>query len=143
MGEPLKILLIEDSEDDAQLLLRELRRGDFELSWQQVQTAPSFQEQLVKQTWDVIISDYRLPRFDAPTALDIVQQSGIDIPFIVISGTVGERLAVDMMKAGAHDYLLKGNLIRLPEVVRREMRDVQIRAERRQAEVVILSLIHI
>ncbi len=137
MGEPLKILLIEDSEDDAQLLLRELRRGDFELSWQQVQTAPSFQEQLVKQTWDVIISDYRLPRFDAPTALDIVQQSGIDIPFIVISGTVGERLAVDMMKAGAHDYLLKGNLIRLPEVVRREMRDVQIRAERRQAEVVI------
>jgi len=137
MGEPLKILLIEDSEDDALLLLRELRRGDFELSWKQVQTAPSFQEQLAKQDWDVIISDYRLPQFDAPTALDIVQQSGLDIPFIVISGTIGERLAVDMMKAGAHDYLLKGNLIRLPEVVRREMRDVQIRAERRQAEVVI------
>ncbi|MEO0375139.1 MAG: EAL domain-containing protein [Cyanobacteria bacterium P01_A01_bin.17] len=137
MGEPLKILLVEDSEDDALLLLRELRQGNFTPSWERVQTATTLQEQLTYKNWDIIVSDYRMPGFDAPAALKIVQQSGLDIPFIVISGTVGEHLAVEMMKAGAHDYLMKSSLIRLPEAVRREMRDAHIRAERQRAEVLL------
>ncbi|MEM8808138.1 MAG: EAL domain-containing protein [Cyanobacteria bacterium P01_G01_bin.38] len=137
MDESLNVLMIEDSEDDALLLLRALRRGDFDLVWERVQTAESLRTLLTTQTWDVIISDYRLPGFDAPTALNIVKQSQLDIPFIVVSGTIGERLAVDMMKAGAHDYLMKENLTRLPEAVRREVRDAKIRAERKQAEILL------
>ncbi|MEO1403560.1 MAG: diguanylate cyclase [Cyanobacteria bacterium J06635_1] len=137
MDESLNVLMIEDSEDDALLLLRALRHGDFDLVWERVQTAESLRTLLTTQTWDVIISDYRLPGFDAPAALEIVKQSQLDIPFIVVSGTIGERLAVDMMKAGAHDYLMKENLTRLPEAVRREVRDAKIRAERKQAEILL------
>ena len=135
MGEPLNVLIIEDSEDDALLVLRELRRGNFTLVWERVQTAESLRAMITSQIWDVIISDYRLPGFDAPGALEIVKQSQLDVPFIVVSGAIGERSAVEMMKAGAHDYLMKENLTRLPEAVRREVRDAQIRAERKQAEV--------
>lgn len=137
VGESLKILLIEDSEDDALLLLRELRQGNFNPSWERVQTAAALQKQIANKNWDVIVSDYRMPGFDAPTALKMIQSRGLDIPFIVVSGTIGEDLAVDMMKAGAHDYLMKGNLIRLPEAVRRERREAQVRAEQRQAEVLL------
>ncbi|MEO0534022.1 MAG: EAL domain-containing protein [Cyanobacteria bacterium P01_A01_bin.123] len=137
MGEVLKVLIIEDSEDDALLLLRELRRDGFTVTWERVQTAESLQALLTTQLWDVIVSDYRLPSFDAPAALRLVQQSQFDIPFIVVSGTIGERLAVEMMKAGAHDYLMKDNLTRLPEAVRREVRDAQVRLERKRAEVLL------
>ena len=137
MSEPLNVLIIEDSEDDALLMLRELRQGNFTLVWERVETAESLRAFLTIHPWDVIISDYRLPGFDAPAALEIVKQSKLDIPFIVVSGAIGERSAVDMMKAGAHDYLMKDNLTRLSEAVRREVRDAQIRAERKQAEVLI------
>lgn len=137
MDEPLNVLIIEDSEDDAFLVLRELRRGHFNPVWERVETAESLRAMLTTCTWDVVISDYRLPRFDAPTALEIVKQSSPDIPFIVVSGAIGERLAVDMMKAGAHDYLMKNNLTRLPEAVRRELRDAQIRVERKHAETLL------
>ena len=137
MGEPLYVLLIEDSEDDALLVLRELRRGNFKLIWERVESAKALGSLLTTRAWDVIISDYRLPGFDAPAALEMVKQSQLDIPFLVVSGAIGERSAVEMMKAGAHDYLMKDNLTRLPEVVRREMRETQIRAERKQAEVTL------
>ena len=137
MNEPLNILMIEDSEDDALLVIRELRRGNFHTDWERVETADSLRSMLKNRSWDLIISDYRLPGFDAPEALKIVKQSQLDIPFIVISGTIGERSAVAMMKAGAHDYLMKDNLTRLPEAVRRELRDAQIRAERKQTEVAL------
>ncbi len=137
MNEPLNILMIEDSEDDALLVIRELRRGNFHPHWERVETAESLKRMLRNLRWDLIISDYRLPGFDAPEALKIVKQSQLDIPFIVISGTIGERSAVEMMKAGAHDYLMKDNLTRLPEAVRRELRDAQIRAERKQTEVAL------
>ncbi|MEB3358155.1 MAG: GAF domain-containing protein [Synechococcales bacterium] len=126
--------MVEDSEDDALLTLLELRRGGFTLTWERVQTADGFRTALASRPWNAIIADYRLPGFDAPTALDILKQSQFDYPFIVVSGTIGEELAVAMMKAGAHDYLMKNNLTRLPEAVRREVREAQIRAERRAAD---------
>ncbi len=132
MSTPLSVLLVEDSEDDALLVLRELRRGGFQPLWQRVETVETLQAALASQPWDIIISDYRLPRFNASQALEILQQSNLDLPFIVISGTIGDALAVELMKAGAHDYLMKGNLARLPEAVRREIRDAQTRAERKQ-----------
>jgi len=133
MAQAINLLLIEDSEDDALLVLRELRRGQFEVTWERVQTAAELRALLPSRPWDVIISDHQLPAFNAPAALEIVKQSQLDIPFIVVSGTIGERVAVDIMKAGAHDYLMKDNLVRLPEAVRREVRESQIRAERQQA----------
>lgn len=135
MSEPLIVLMVEDSEDDALLLLRALRQDGFSVVWERVQTAEQLRAALASHAWDVVISDYRLPGFDAPAALSILQQSGVDLPFIVVSGTIGEIAAVAMMKAGAHDYLMKENLTRLPEAVRREVREAQIRAERRQAEI--------
>ena len=133
MNEPLNVLIIEDSEDDTLLLLRELRLNGFTVTWQRVETAETLDRALSDGCWDVIISDYRLPKFDAPAALKIVKQSQPNLPFIVVSGTIGEVLAAALMKAGAHDYLMKAGLGRLAEVVRREVREAQIRLERRQA----------
>lgn len=132
MGEPLRILLIEDSEDDALLILRELRRSNFEPSWERIETAAALSSMLVPRRWDVILSDYGLPSFDAPAALAMVKQAQLDIPFIVISGAIGEHLAVEMMKAGAHDYVMKQNLTRLSGAIRRELQEAHMRAERRQ-----------
>ncbi|NER22113.1 MAG: PAS domain S-box protein [Symploca sp. SIO1C2] len=137
MGDSLRILLIEDSEDDAFFVVRKLRRSNFNFAWERVETEESLQTMLANSSWDVIIADYHLPGFDAPTALEILKESQLDIPFIVVSGTIGEGSAVEMMKAGAHDYLMKDNLTRLPEAVRRELREARIRAERKQAEVAI------
>ena len=132
MDTPLNVLIIEDSEDDALLIVLELRRSNFNPVWEQVETADKLCTMLKSRTWDVIIADYRIPGFDAPAALKVVKQSQLDIPFIVVSGKVGEQLAVEMMKAGAHDYVMKDNLTRLPEAVRRELREAQIRLERQQ-----------
>ncbi|MEM9217734.1 MAG: EAL domain-containing protein [Cyanobacteria bacterium P01_F01_bin.150] len=137
MNDPLHVLIIEDSEDDTLLVLRELRRNGFEPIWERVETATALQNSLKTRNWDVIISDYSLPQFDAPKALEIVKQSNLDIPLIVVAGSIGERLAVDMMKAGAHDYVMKDRLTRLPEAVRREMREAQVRTERKKAEVAL------
>ncbi|RMF63154.1 MAG: GAF domain-containing protein, partial [Cyanobacteria bacterium J069] len=131
----LVVLMVEDSEDDTLLVLRALRRDGFSVEWARVQTADELRAALATRYWDVVISDYRLPGFGAPAALSLIQQSQLDLPFIVVSGTIGEEAAVAMMKAGAHDYLMKENLARLPEAVRREVREAQIRAERRQAEI--------
>jgi len=140
MSETLNVLIVEDSEADAVLVLSELRRGGFNPIWQRVQTAPELVAALNSASWDVMISDYRLPGFNAPAALEIAKQSQKDIPFILVSGTIGEVLAVEMMKAGAHDYVMKDNLNRLPEAVRRELRDAQVRAERKQAQKLLQTL---
>lgn len=140
MSETLNVLIVEDCETDAMLVLGELRRGGFNLIWQRVQTAEQLRQALDSDSWDVMISDYRLPGFNAPAALEIAKQSHKDIPFILVSGTIGEVLAVEMMKAGAHDYVMKDNLNRLPEAVRRELRDAQVRAERKQAQKLLQTL---
>jgi signal transduction histidine kinase/two-component SAPR family response regulator len=133
MATPLRLLLAEDTEDDAVLLLRELRRGGYEVACRRVETPEEFSAALSAQNWDLVIADYSLPRFSAPAALAIFKQSRIDIPFIVVSGRVGEETAVAMMKDGAHDYVLKASLVRLPAAMARELDEAQIRREHKQA----------
>ena len=113
MSQRLRILIVEDSEDDAQLLLRELKHGGLDLESERVETAETFLDALKDQKWDLIISDFSLPQFSAPQALELLQFSGLDLPFIIVSGTIGEEAAVSALKAGAHDFLVKGNMPRL------------------------------
>ncbi|CAN5925729.1 hypothetical protein BH11MYX4_BH11MYX4_43680 [soil metagenome] len=133
-AEPLRLLLVEDSDDDAELVLRELKRCGFEVSVCRVQTAEALRSAL-REPFDLVLCDYTMPTLDAPAALRLVRSSSADIPFIVVSGTVGEDAAVEVMRGGANDYLLKGNLARLGPAVTRELRDGRARADRRRAEV--------
>ncbi len=130
---PLRLLLVEDSEDDAALLLRVLRREGYQVQCLRVETAEKFLEALGKDEWDLVISDYSLPQFSGPRALELFKERGIDIPFIVVSGAVGEEAAVALMKSGANDFVTKGNLDRVPPVVRRELADAVVRRRDRLA----------
>ena len=138
-GRPLRVLLVEDSENDAMLLLRELRCGGYEPSCQRVDT-PEAMEAALKdaddrgEPWEIIISDYYMPRFRGPDALATVRRLGYDTPFIVVSGKAGEDLAVEIMKAGAHDYITKENMARLNPAIERELREAQVRRERLQTQ---------
>ena len=134
MDEPLRVLLVEDCEDDALLVLRELRRGGNAVEWARVDQPAAMRSALDTQAWDLIISDYSMPGFSALEALAVLRERDMDVPFIMISGTVGEETAVAAMKAGAADYLTKGNLARLIPAVERELREAGSRRERRQAE---------
>ncbi len=134
MATPLRVLIVEDSEDDAFLMLRELRKGGYEPLAERIETAEAMEQALATGQWDMVISDYVLPRFSGLAALQILKQSGQDLPFIVVSGNIGEDIAVGAMKAGAHDYILKGNLTRLVPAVERELREAVVRRERRRAE---------
>jgi PAS domain S-box-containing protein len=134
MSKPLRLLIVEDSEDDALFLLHELRKGGYTVTSERVDTAPAMSAALEKQAWDVVIADYVMPYFSAPDALILLKGKGIDLPFIVVSGKIGEDIAVATMKAGAHDYIMKGNLIRLVPAVERELREAVERQERRRAE---------
>jgi PAS domain S-box-containing protein len=135
----LRVLIIEDSEDDAALLARELRRGGYDLTFERVETADAMQAALDSsagpgQTWDLVIADYALPHFSGPAALALLQARGLDLPFIVVSGSIGEDRAVDTLKTGAHDFVVKGQWARLAPAVERELRDAEVRRARRQAE---------
>ena len=135
MGEPLKILLVEDSENDALLLLRQLRRGGYEPTLERVDTAEAMEAALDGREWDLVISDHSMPTFNSVAALDLLRRKGfVDLPFIIVSGQIGEDAAVAAMKAGAHDYLMKDNLARLNTAIERELKDAQMRRERRLAE---------
>ena len=136
----LHVLIIEDSENDTELLLRELRRGGYAPEFERVETPEGLDDALSRQSWDLIISDYAMPRFNGLQALKLVQEKGIDIPFIIVSGSIGEDIAVAAMKAGAHDYLMKGNLARLLPAIERELREVRVRQGRRQADETIHRL---
>ncbi len=134
MAKPLRVLIVEDSPDDADLLVRELRKGGFEPEWKRVETQREMGEALAGGEWDVIISDYTMPRFSAPAALEFMQASGLDLPFLIVSGTVGEETAVAAMRAGAQDFLLKSQLSRLVPAVERGLRDAEEQWRRRAAE---------
>src|SRR5437867_729355 len=134
MGVPLRLLLVEDSEIDARLLVRELTRGGFEPVVERVETATTMRAALDRQPWDVVVGDYSLPHFGGAAALELLRDSGLDVPFIIVSGTIGEEKAVAAMKAGASDYVSKDNLKRLVPVIEREVREAAGRRERHRTE---------
>jgi phosphoserine phosphatase RsbU/P len=138
MGKPLHVLIVEDSEDDALLLIFELRRGDYSPVAKRVETVEALQQALEEGTWDVVISDYVLPGFSGLEALRLVRKSGLDLPFIVVSGKIGEDTAVQAMKEGANDYLIKGNVSRLVPAIEREMQEAEVRRKRRAAEAALV-----
>ena len=129
----LRVLIVEDSEDDFSMLLRELYKSSYEIEYTLVEDAINFKNAL-KEEWDVIISDYLLPSFTGRDALKLCNEKGIDTPFIMVSGAVGEDIAVYMMKLGAKDYIMKNSLARLLPAIERELEDAKTRKERRQAE---------
>lgn len=135
MSRSLRVLIVEDVDDDAVLVARELERGGFIPDWRRVESAAELEAALDEGGWDIILSDYALPGFTGRDALEIVLRRGLDIPFIVISGTSGEKTAVEMMRAGAHDFFLKDQLGLLVPAVERELREAGERKARRKAEV--------
>lgn len=135
MNKLLRVLIIEDSEDDAELLAIELERGGYQPIYQRVDTKADMQTALRnKQPWDVVLADYSMPKFSATAALNLLKEQDLDLPFIIVSGKIGEDTAVAAMKAGAHDYIVKGKLARLVPAVERELREAAIRQEHRQAQ---------
>lgn len=134
MVRTLRVLLVEDSEDDALLLLRELRRSGYEPDYERVDTALGMEAALDARDWELVISDHSMPTFSSSAALQLLQRKGLDLPFIIVSGNIGEEVAVAAMRAGAHDYIMKGNLARLGAAIERELREAEGRREKQRAE---------
>jgi len=138
---PLRVVIAEDSEEDALLLVRELQRGGYEPVYQRVDTAAATKAALEHQTWDLVISDYNIPGFSGLEALAIVRDRGLDMPFIFVSGTISEDQAVAAMKAGASDYFAKGQLKRLLPAIARELREAKGRAAQRESDARLARLV--
>src|SRR5229473_3341371 len=134
MNRTLRILHVEDSASDVALLTRHLSRAGYELTSDRVDTLETMKAALEANEWDLILCDYSMPRFNALKALALMKEMDLDIPFIIISGTVGEAMAVEAMRAGAQDYLMKDNLVRLGATIERELHETENRRARRQAE---------
>ncbi|MEW6757460.1 MAG: PAS domain S-box protein [Acidobacteriota bacterium] len=134
MKKPLRLLVVEDSEDDTLLLLRVLRKGGFDPEHRRVETPQAMAGALASQDWDLVISDYMMPSFNAVEALSVLQSSGRDLPLLVVSGSIGETRAVEIMQMGARDYIFKDNLTRLVPAVVRELREAEARARGKEAE---------
>jgi PAS domain S-box-containing protein len=137
----LRLLLIEDSENDAHLLVRELKRAGYDVGYERVDTEETLNAALDRQTWDLAIGDYSMPQFSGMAALRIIQERGLDLPFISVSGTITEETAVAAMRAGAKDYVTKGHLQRLIPAIERELRESEARAARRDAEASFATLV--
>ncbi len=133
MSRALRLLLVEDNEDDAALVARELRRAGYDLTLQRVDTRAGL-EHALDAPWDVIVSDYRMPTLDAPTAIALVRSRDLNTPCIIVSGTVGEEHAVVAMRSGAQDFVLKSSLSRLVPAIERELRDSEVRIKHARAE---------
>jgi DNA-binding NtrC family response regulator len=140
MPKTVRALIVEDSEDDAELLHLELLRGGFVSRCRRVTSAEEMLAALQLEPWEIVLSDYALPGFDAIGALRLLRESGLDLPFIVVSGAISEEVAVELMRLGACDYIFKGNLRRLPAAVARELRESENRRARRRAEQVAQQL---
>ena len=134
MAKSLRVLIVEDSEADAELVAIELRRDRYDLSYDRVDTPQAMATALQNENWDVVISDHDMPQFNATAALRLLHESGLDLPFIIVSGVIGDEAAVAAMRAGAHDYIIKSNLARLGAAVDRELREADIRREHRKKE---------
>jgi PAS domain S-box-containing protein len=134
MGKPLRVLIVEDSEADACIMLHQLKTGGYEPEHERVETAEAMRTALREKTWDVILCDYRLPQFDGRAAIALLKETGLDTPIIIVSGAIGEETAVAAMKAGAHDYIMKDNPVRLVPAIVREIQDARTRSHRREIE---------
>ncbi len=137
---PLKVICVEDSEGDSLLLLKELERGGYAVTSRRVETSEALQAALDAEAWDVVLIDYNMPLFSGLEALALLKRSGLDIPFILVSGSIGEELAVQAMHAGAHDYIMKDHLARLAPAIDRELKEVRERRARRHAQEMINRL---
>jgi PAS domain S-box-containing protein len=134
MEKPLKVLIVEDSEDDALLMIHELKRGGYLPAYERVDTCDRMMSALDDEEYSLIIADYTMPEFSGIEALDLYKKRRLDIPFILVSGTIGDDVGVEAMIAGAHDYICKGNLSRLVPAVKREIRESKIRLASRSAD---------
>jgi len=135
MPNPLRVLIVEDSVDDTFFIVRELQRGGYSVDFERVETPAAMQVALQEGAWDLVISDFSMPLFGGAAALGLYRQSNLDIPFILVSGTMGEDIAVEMLKAGAHHYVMKDHLTKLVPAVTRELRAAQERQICKQMEV--------
>jgi len=134
----LRLLVVEDSPQDAEIAVREIRRGGFDVTWKRAETAEAMRAALQEKTWDVILCDYQMPQFSGLAAIALLKETGIDIPLIVVSGVIGEDTAVECMRSGAHDYIMKSNLFRLVPAIERELKEAESRKERKLAEEALL-----
>jgi diguanylate cyclase (GGDEF)-like protein len=137
MSHPLRVLIVSASEPDTALVLEELRRGEYEVSFERVETRTAMAGALARQAWDIVVSDYNLPRFNAMMAITLLKKIGHDLPVIVVSSSLGEELAVAALKMGAHDYILKGNLGRLVASVGHELKEADLRREKRRIDATV------
>ena len=133
MAKILRIIIVEDSEDDAHFIKEEIEKAGYELTTTRVDTADALQAALMQRDWDLVLSDHSMPGFSAPAALEVLHQSGLDIPFIIVSGMIREELAVSLMRAGAHDFIMKDRLGRLVSAIERELGEVHTRQQYRRA----------
>jgi len=134
MGTPLRVLFIEDSEGDARLIALRLQDSGYDVLSERVATAEALSAALAKQPWDIVIADYLVPSFGGLEALAMVQESGLELPVIIASGVIGEDMAVEAMRSGAYDYVMKDNLARLGAAVQRALQEADVRRARKQAE---------
>jgi len=134
MNASLRVLMVEDSATDAKLVIKELQRTGRSVEFERVETAEPMRAALEHQAWDVVTSDWSMPKFTAPAALGVLKEMRLDLPFIIVSGTIGEATAVDAMRAGAHDFVLKDKLARLSPAIERELRECNERKARRVTE---------
>ncbi len=142
MSTPLQVLVIEDSAEDTELLLGELRRGGYDPTHERVQTADALSAVLDFHIWDIVLSDYSMPGFDGVAALKLVRDKGFDMPFLFVSGTIGEDTAVEAMKAGANDYIMKDNLKRLLPAIERELREAKFRSAHKDLQGLIDYMVY-
>ncbi len=130
----LRVLIVDDSDDDSKLIIRQLQRGGYDPKWERVETCEAMESAMNRQQWDVILCDYKMPHFSAHAAMKLIQDRKIDIPFIIVSGTIGEDTAVTAMKSGAHDYLMKDKLAKLVVAIEREIREAKMRQDKKNAD---------
>jgi PAS domain S-box-containing protein/putative nucleotidyltransferase with HDIG domain len=129
----LRVLMIEDSEDDAQLLIRDLKKGGYNPLYERVETAAAMKKALQEKQWDIILCDYNMPQFNAPSAIAVLKEANIDIPLLIVSGAIGEETAVECMLSGAQDFIMKGNLSRLCPAIARELKEAEVKFQREAA----------
>ncbi|MGP8003812.1 MAG: diguanylate cyclase [Smithella sp.] len=133
-GKSLSVLMVEDSENDALLLIREIKKGGYNAVYERVDTAAAMKKALKEKKWDIILCDYTVPGFNAPLAIDLLKETNIDIPLIVVSGTIGEETAIECMRLGAKDYILKPNLSRLCPAISRALEEAEVKNKHKQAQ---------